>query len=39
MVELIDNTVKIWEFSKNHILALYLISVTALVVSIIALAI
>ena len=39
MVELIDTTTRIWEFSRNHVLALYFISVISLVLSIIALAI
>jgi hypothetical protein len=39
MVELIDTTTRIWEFSRNHVLALYAVSITALVLSIIALAI
>lgn len=39
MVELIDTTEKIWEFSKNHAFVLYLTSITALILSIIALAI
>ena len=39
MVELIDTTTKIWELSRNHVLALYFISVTALVLSIIGLVI
>ena len=39
LVELIDTTSKMWEFSRNHTLVLYGISVTALVLSIIGLVI
>jgi hypothetical protein len=39
MVELIDTTQQIWEFSKNHTLSLYIISIIALALSIIGLVI
>jgi hypothetical protein len=39
MVELIDTTQQIWEFSKNHTVSLYIISTIALVFSIIGLVI